>query len=261
MATTAQRIRLALWAGVCLLTFAVWSGTRPTVDGGTPAPLFPSGELRVGVDASFPPFARDNNNVLEGFDIDLANALGETLGVRVRFVTISFDALYDALVTDRVDVVISALVVNNARTQEARYTRPYFNNGMVLVSPSDRPLQEPHDLAQKRLAFEYGSEAETQARRWLKGIADIGILPYELPEYALDAVRLGIADSAIVEHTTLRLYQREHPDWQAAHFFVTKSDYAVAVRVDRLAAWDAIQNALNRLFDDGTIATLLKKWL
>lgn len=260
---TPARLRLAALAvlllGVLLLA---WLGLRYAPQSApTPTALLADGVLRVGVDASFAPFARDVGGTLEGFDIDLAHALADKLGVRAQFVVISFDALYDAVVTDRVDIVISALVVNPARTREVRYTRPYFDNGMVLVSPAEQPIRETADLAGRTLAFEYGSEAETQARRWLRGIAEVVAMPYELPEYALDALRLGVAESAIVEHTTLRLYLRQHPTWQPAQLAVTKSEYAAAVRVDRLALWQAVQDALNALFDDGTIAALLKKWL
>lgn len=260
-ATTRYRLiaLVVLLAGALLLAWLREQRTPQSTP--TPAALLADGVLRVGVDASFPPFARDLNGALEGFDVDLAHALADKLGVRAQFVVISFDALYDAVVTDRVDVVISALVVNPARTQEVRYTRPYFDNGMVLVSPAHDPIRETADLAGKTLAFEYGSEAETQARRWLRGIAEVVAMPYELPDYALDALRLGIAQSAVVENTTLRLYLRQHPTWQPAQLAVTKSEYAAAVRVDRLALWQALQDALNALFDDGTIDALLKKWL
>ena len=64
--------------------------------------------MRIGVDASYPPFAVATADDLFGLDIDLGSALGERLGIPVRFVNMGFDGLYDSLRADQVDVVISA---------------------------------------------------------------------------------------------------------------------------------------------------------
>jgi cystine transport system substrate-binding protein len=102
-----------------------------------------TGILRVGMDASFPPFETiAADGTLVGFDVDLAQELGQRLGpalsgaegIEVQFVAnLPYDGLYDALAVDRVDVVISALVVNPARVADFAYSTSYFDAGQVLV--------------------------------------------------------------------------------------------------------------------------------
>ena len=70
-----------------------------------------TGMLRVGMDASYPPFEEidETTGELRGYDVELAREIGRRLGLEVQFVNIGFDGLYDALITKKVDAVISAL--------------------------------------------------------------------------------------------------------------------------------------------------------
>ena len=221
---------------------------------------FPHNVMVVGVDASFPPFAIDNGEGLYGLDIDLANALGVEIGVPVRFVNMGYDGLYDAVIDGQVDVVISALLVNPARTQEVRYTRPYFDNGLVLITNLDSPIKRMAHLPHHSLALEYGSAAQAQARFWLRQLEAFEVLPYELPQYALDAVRLGDADAALVDTTTYYLYQTEHTDWQSEENRYDNAFYSIAVRIDRDATWYWVDRAVGALQDDGRLAAFIDRW-
>ncbi len=85
--------------------------------------------------------------------------------------------------------------------------------------------------------------------------------PYELPGYALDAVRLGDADAALVDTVSARLYLRDHPDWQADVNPVTDNFYAIATQARRPEISVVINRALKAIIDDGTLDALIKRWL
>jgi polar amino acid transport system substrate-binding protein len=225
-------------------------------------PLLPMGVLRVGVDPSSPPFAYyDADGALVGLEIDLAQALGEQLGVPVQLVALGFDGLYDALRADQADVLIAAISPDPQRTADVIYSRPYFDNGLLLVSPTDEPLPDMSAVAERNLALAFGSSAHAEADRWLRRIATFAIRPYELPSYTLDAVRLNQADAALVSATDTLLYLRAHPDWQAHTVYVTHAPYVAAIsgRNGRLAA--AIDDAMGKLQNNGTLANLTARWL
>lgn len=229
---------------------------------GPPPPLrelFPYGALRVGVDASSPPFADAQGDTLEGLNIDLARELGARLGLPVQFVNLGYDGLYDALKSDQVDALIANLPIDLTRLKDVHYSQPYFNAGLVLVS--NEGLTRMDDLPGRRLAYEFGSEADTQARAWLRRVLPFEQRPYELPRYALDAVRLGDADAALVDAAAARLYLRDHSDWSASIGQVTDSLYAVATQSRRPQISVVISDALQSLIDDGTLYAILDRWL
>ncbi|MCA9936902.1 MAG: amino acid ABC transporter substrate-binding protein, partial [Anaerolineales bacterium] len=120
--------------------------------------------LRVGVDPTYPPFAVADSSDVWGLDIDLARAISEELGVPVQFTYFGFDGLYDALLTEQVDVLISALVVDVGRTGDFAYSDPYFNAGEVLVVRADgSEVGGWRDLNGRTLAVELGSQGHMEA--------------------------------------------------------------------------------------------------
>lgn len=258
---TTSSIALVVWIwglGAILFTLRWGAVERP----GPPVKeIFPYGEMRVGVDASYPPFAAATDTDIYGLDIDVARAIGKRLHVPVRFVNMGFDGLYDSLRVDQVDVLISALSVDYSRSREVLYTLPYFNAGLVLVTEQNSPLQSMSDLSTHTLAFEFGSEADQVSRTWLRRISLFQTQAYETANYALDAVRLRQADAALVDATSGRLYLRGHPEWAAHYEYVTDSLYAAAVPINRWETYVAINETLQALRDDGTLEAILKRWL
>jgi polar amino acid transport system substrate-binding protein len=121
-----------------LVIVAVGLLLRAREDDGTLARVQATGELRVGLDASFPPFETlDAGGNIVGLDADLARAIATALGAEPVFVNVGFDGLYDALQIGRIDVVISGLPYDPRRTQDVNYSQPYFNAGQVLVVRPD----------------------------------------------------------------------------------------------------------------------------
>ncbi len=226
-----------------------------------PQYAFPHGEIRIGVDASYPPFAVDDGTSLWGLDIDLGNVIAEDIGMPVRFVNMGFDGLYDSVIADQVDMVISALQVDLTRTADVIYTQHYFDAGLVLVTPAGSPITMMEFMQGYRVAYEFGSVADAEVREWEKRIGRMRHQPYELPEYALDAVRLEQSDAALVDNTSYRLYLRDHPEWQSQYRYVTTEVYAIAIRTDRLNAWKLVNHALTTLKESGELATIIAKWL
>lgn len=259
-ARLALTLVLLLIAGASLFLYAARLARPPDI-----ATAFPRGFIVVGVDASLPPFAIDDGEAVSGLDIDLARAIAQALELPVRFVNISYYGLYDALKSAEVDLLVSALRVEAARAQDLRYTRHYFDNGLMLVkqgSEASAPLGDLSDNLQgQKVAFELGSQADARLRQLEELHGPVTRLPYELPSYALDALRLEQADAAIVDATALRLYQRRYADWRIAEEYLTRDPYAIAARRDNRGAWQLVDAALATLKENGELAKIIAKWL
>jgi polar amino acid transport system substrate-binding protein len=252
-------LTLWMWTLAGVLFWIRWNSVeRP---GPPTKEIFPYGEIRIGVDASYPPFAVATSTDLYGIDIDIGKAIGASLNVPVRFINMGYDGLYDSLKADQADILISALTIDYSRSGDVLYTVPYFNGGQVLITNAGHPLGGMDEVSGHSLAFEFGSDANLTARAWLRRIAPFQLMPYEIPAIALDSVRLGNSDAALVDATSAGLYRREHPYWQVQEVQVTDLLYAIAVSTKRGTTWSAVNNALKALIDDKTIATIIKNWL
>lgn len=223
--------------------------------------IFPAGAIRIAVDASFPPFARATDSGLEGIDIEIGNELSKRLGMPVHFINMGYDGLYDSLTKGDADITLSALLVDKMRLGDVFYSHSYFDAGLVAISANDNPLHKMEDLPGRALAYEFGSAADAEARLWSRRIAPFEHLPYELPEHAMDAVRLGQADAALVDRVSAMLYLRQYPEWEARYISVTFAPYAIAVRLDRRHVLTVVNRALIDMMKDGTLETIIKDWL
>jgi polar amino acid transport system substrate-binding protein len=218
------------------------------------------GVLRVGLDASYPPFEQaDGAGEITGFDVDLANEIGRRLGVEVAFTNIAYDGLYDSLATDQVDVLISALAAGGDAEGRADFSDPYFNAGQHLVTPVGSAITTMDDMEGRRLAVEVGSGGDVEARRWERRLASIDITRTESPDAAVRAVLAGAADAALVDGITARLAVGGS-DGLVLGEAVTDELYAIAVDEESPRLRAQINEALAAMMADGTVDALIETW-
>lgn len=240
-----------------LSTFALAGAVIISTQTPPPAPPRPlPSVVRIGLDPTIPPFAMMQDGVISGIDAAILTQVMAQMGITARFAAISSDGLYDALITNQVDVIGSGLVVEDRFGGKVRYTRAYFDNGLQLVSRLSAPVVSWRDLPNRSLALELGSGAATQAQRWQRRIEPFTVLPYELPVYALDSLYIGDADAALVDHLTLALYPlHDRVGWQSSS--ITQTPYAFALRPEDAALYSAINQTLAQMLMDGTIERII----
>jgi ABC-type amino acid transport substrate-binding protein len=221
-----------------------------------------SGVLRVGLEATFPPFETiDGAGAFGGLDVDLARALAADLGVQAEFVNLSYDTLYDALAARRVDALISMMVVEQERTMDVSYSPPYFDAGLLLVV--DERMTEITGmaaLAGHRVAVEAGSVAEEEVRRLAGALAGLTILTFSEPAPALAAVARGEADAAVSDPVSLAAFRVAGGKVKAVGPPLTSETYSVVTpRGDRALSRE-IARLVESLRVSGELDRLAAKW-
>jgi polar amino acid transport system substrate-binding protein len=97
-----------------------------------------SSVLRVGVSPAFPPMVFKQGSELAGVEVDLARALGTTLGRRIQFVEVPWEDQIEALNARKTDIIMSSMSVTSARRFVVNFSQPYLAVGqMVLVRRED----------------------------------------------------------------------------------------------------------------------------
>jgi len=249
-----------LTVSILLLGLVLWGWLSLPDDDGTLTDIQRRGTLRVGLDASFPPFEMINgNDKIVGLDVDIARAIAADLGVEAEFVNIGFDGLYDALLARRVDMVLSGLPYDPRWTEDVAYTHNYFNAGQMLVTRVDEDSTDTvEDLVGHTVAIEWGSQADMEARRLAEEIDGMTLLRQESAEAALEALFNGEADAAIVDAVSgasafprgLKIVTYVSDDW-----------YVGAVHIESQALLEAVNQSLMRLNESGEMAQMQAEWL
>ena len=261
-AARCRRLLIPVFAGVLLLAAGLGAFLilRAGGDSALDA-IMRNGVLRVAMDPSFPPFENlDAQGKPAGFDVDLSHAIAARLGVRCEIVPMGFDQIIDAVAAGQVDGAVSALNVVDARTKEVSFSTPYVEAGLVLAVPPGSPIRGAADLADRRVAAEWGSGGDAEARTLQKGLdGRLTLVLRESGDAALGAVVAGQADAAIIDAVSLALY---HGGDLAPVGPLLRSDpYVVVVSARSPRLLKAVNEALAGLQADGAIARLRARWL
>ncbi len=219
-----------------------------------------TGRLLVGMDASYPPFEYvGEHGQIIGFDVDLAAEIARRLGVQVEFINMAYDGLYDALLIGQVDVLVSALVAAPEFEGKAHFSTPYFNIGEHLVTRQGAPFQGMEELDGLRLAVEIGSGGDVAARAWERRLPNLTVIRHPDSAAALEAVRQGAADAALVDGVAARLAVGQHPELSIAAV-VSDTLLAVATPPQSTVLLSRVNEAIDDMLADGTVDALLERW-
>jgi ABC-type amino acid transport substrate-binding protein len=241
---------LLLWQAVGSARDRVWDHIQAT------------GQWRVGMDPSFPPFQNlDEAGQPVGFDVDLARAIAARWGVEVQISALGFDGLVDAVQAGRLDSAISALPYQPERTQDVAFSAAYFEAGLVLVTSSgSTAVASVEDLAGRRLAVEWGSEGDVQARALRRRFPDLVLLPSDTPQAALLAVAEGQADAALVDRVSALQFAATNSGVQISPQVVVSDPYVVVLPRKAPVLQEQVADALRALHADGTLDALTDRW-
>ncbi len=241
---------LLLWRTVGTPRDRVWERIQET------------GWWRVGLDASFPPFETlDAAGQPVGFDVDLARAIAARWGVQVQFDGIGFDGLVDAVQAGRIDSALSALPYQPERTEDVAFSDTYFEAGLFLVTPAaSAEVGSLDDLAGRRLAVEWGSEGDVQARLLRRRFPDLVLLPGDTPQAALLAVAEGQADAALVDHVSALQFVAADTRLAIRPPVIVSDPYVIALPRRAPVLQEEVAEALLALRADGTLDALVARW-
>ena len=251
---------LTVVAALAVITLLTWAGRQHPPDRYLQA-IEARGVLRIGLDPTYPPFDTLSNGQPSGYDISLAQAIATDLGLRPEYHTLALDTLYDALASDQVDVLVSALPFIYERQKEVRYSVPYYQSGQVLVvRPGDTSIRTTSDLAGKVVAVELGSNSDTEARRLQRNSLPTLRLDsiYHSAEDALNALAGGRVDAAITDNLSAQTYLNGHTGTVSVlQPPLTDEPYVVAMPAGADALAARINSTIEGLRSDGELARMM----
>ena len=116
------------------------------------------GSITIGFDNTFVPMGfEEKNGQYAGFDIDLAQAVSEKLGIQVNFQPIDWDMKETELQNGTIDAIWNGYSATDERREKVAFTIPYMENQQVLVSKKSQNIQSIKDMNNKVLGAQAGS--------------------------------------------------------------------------------------------------------
>ncbi|HTR17625.1 MAG TPA: ABC transporter substrate-binding protein [Acetobacteraceae bacterium] len=247
-------MRLAALAIACLLLSPGALAQEEPDD--TPATV-----LRGGVAENDPPFVMREPGGPAGFTIDLFTAIAHRLHRAILFLPVKPTALEHGLAAEQFDFLPGPITADPEGAHTMLFTDGYMWNALRFATARGAPpVQAPEDLARRLVAVREGGEEQQWAAR---NRAQYGfrLRGYPNTEAALAAVLSGHADALLSGDTALRYLARQHPDLvPGLTLDETRAQYAAAFRKTDGGLRERVEDALDCLKRNGTVAALSEKW-
>jgi len=242
------------------------SGAAPGV---TPPAIAQAGQLTVCSDISPPPLEFfDAAHKEQGSDIEIGNAIGAKLGLKVVWRQTAFSSIIPTLAAGHCDAIISQLFIKPARLQVVDMV-PYMYSGESMVTTTANPKQVTgldDSLCGLRvsttIATTAAADVADQSKKCVAaGKSAISILTFTADTDALQQLALDRSDAYATTSETAAYYMTKQPN---AYVFAGKQfgkiTAGIATRKGNTALVTAITSALSQIKSDGTYAQILKKF-
>ena len=228
------------------------------------------GEIVVGINGTFAPmeFKIPGSSEIIGFDIDISKAIGNALGVKVRFDDQEFDQLINSVNTNRVDFVISA-ISDSVERQKSNDFIDYFRSGTQVYTTKAYASSIPNleALSGKILSGQVSTDYLITVQRWSKanledkGKPGIKILPIDTEANARLQVVQKRAQASAISPEVLGYLMKEQPGkFVAIGPLLESNPYGIMFSKKNTQLRDTVLAVMKKFFKDGTYKKLLSKW-
>lgn len=254
-------VALALAVGGCSSNGAANAGAAPgAVADSHLTKVLKSKTVKIAVSADSPGFGVMNSSGdREGFDIDVANALGASLGAKVEFVTATNESRIPLLQTDKADVVIATFTASDARAQVVEMSDPYAASSTVFMVPAGSPITTYADLDGKSVATSRGSVGEQILKA---SFPNAKVTGFNTTADSIQALKSGKVDALIENNAIVGGLVKKEP----AAFQVVKGDpikpalFSIGVKPGDQTWLNYLNNFIRNYNISGQNEASLQKW-
>lgn len=219
----------------------------------------------IGLDDTFAPMGfRDEDGNLVGFDIDLANAVAEQMGMKAEFQPIDWDSKEMELKAGTIDCVWNGMSITPERQENMALSNKYLNNKIVLMSlkDSDVDVTKAEELADMKI----GTQADSSALEMLKkneayeSYKD-NISEYKTYDAAILDLKAGRVDVIAVDQV-LGEYTNNNLDGAMKECTYSLGDdfYVIGFAKENTALRDQVNDAIKAVIDSGDAEKISNDW-
>lgn len=221
------------------------------------------GEMVIGLDDTFAPMGfRDEGGNLVGFDIDLAKAVCEKMGIKSTFQPIDWDAKELELASGKIDCIWNGMSATAEREKSMSLSQAYLNNKIIIMTKSGVTVSAKEDLVNYNIGIQAGSAAleAVKADAAYEKIKD-KITEYPTYDEVILDMQAGRLDCMIIDEV-----YGSYKNAKLQNIFGTADVdfgddlYAIGFRKPDSALRDEVNKTISELIENGTAADISNEW-
>lgn len=227
--------------------------------------LVTDGTLTIGTSAEYEPFEYMEDGEYKGFDLELAQAIADDLGLELKIENVDFDTIVPGVASGtKYDMGIAAITATLEREKEVGFTDSYYMDDQAIVTMADNTEITGDNYADAlnaegmKIAVQSGSTAEAFAK---ENFPNAELVPFKNATDCFAAVQSSQANALVTNRSVAaQLVATSFSNEQVIKQISTGEEYAIAVNKDNTALLDALNDSIAKLTEDGTVDELMTKY-
>ena len=217
-----------------------------------------AGKLTMATNATFPPYEMTTDaGTIEGIDVDTAKAIAEKLGLELQVDDMEFDAALLSVQQGMADIVMAGVTVTDERKAVMDFSDSYATGIQSIIVPNDSDIASPDDLSGKKIGTQRGTTGYIYCS---DDFGEDSVVAYDNGLTAVQALNNGQVDAVVIDNAPAKEYVAANPGLKVLDTSYAEEDYAIGMAKGSPLE-DAINNALKELKEDGTLQSIVDKYI
>lgn len=218
--------------------------------------------ITMATNAQFPPYEYHEGDKIVGIDVEIAEAIAEKLGKTLKIEDIEFDSIVAGVQTGKYDFGAAGMTVTEDRLASVNFTDTYATGIQSIIVKEDSPITSADDLSADGAAYTIGVQLSTTGD--LYSVEDFGadrVQEFQNGADAVAALVAGKIDCVIIDNEPAKSYVAANTGLKVLDTEYVEEEYAICVSKDNEELLNDINGALAELKADGTIQTIVDKYI
>ena len=214
--------------------------------------------LTMATNAAFAPYEYYEGDEIVGIDAEIAEKIAEKLGMKLEIKDMEFGSIIGAVQSGNVDMGMAGMTVDPDRLKSVNFTDSYAKGIQVVIVKEDSDIASIDDLAGKTIGVQESTTGDQYAT---DDYGDDNVKRYSKGSDAVTALNGGIIDAVIIDNEPAKAFVQANEGLKILDTEYANEDYAIAVSKDNDELLEKINTALKELIDDGTVQSIIDKYI
>lgn len=237
----------------------------PAADASAEIKVVEAGKLHMATNAAFAPYEMiSDNGGFEGIDVEIATAIAQKLGLELVVDDMDFNSVIISVEGGKSDIAMAGLTVTDERKQNVDFTESYATGVQVIIVPEGSDIQTVDDLANdKMIGVQEGTTGYIYCSADVEdgGYGEDHVSSYTNGAMAIEALKGGKVDAVVIDNEPAKAFVAANEGLKILDTEYIVENYAIGISKDNPALRDAVDAALKELIADGTVKTIVDKYI
>ena len=218
------------------------------------------GKLHMATNAAFPPYEMvADDGSFEGIDVEIAGKIAEKLGLELVVDDMDFGSIITSVQTGKSDIAMAGMTVTDERKQNIDFSDTYATGVQMVILPILSDIESIDDLQGKLIGCQ---ESTTGYIYCSDDYGEDMVTAFPNGANAIQALLSGKVDAVVIDSQPAQEFLAQNAGkLKMLSTEYVSEDYAIGISKDNTALRDAVNNALKELIDDGTVQSILDKYI